>query len=51
MEDKNKTTSAFDKKNQEPIRKANAPCPKCHSWNTTVENGIFVCHNCGFDGG
>lgn len=31
-------------------RKANAPCPVCGSWNTIVENNIFVCHNCGFEG-
>ena len=30
--------------------KAKAPCPKCKSWNTNVENGIFYCHNCGFEG-
>ncbi|MBR2647057.1 MAG: hypothetical protein IKD47_05845 [Clostridia bacterium] len=32
-------------------RKAKAPCPKCKSWNTTVENGIFYCADCGFEGG
>ena len=32
-------------------RKALAPCPKCGSWNTIVENGIFVCYDCGFEGG
>jgi|GEM_PF-2976848 len=31
-------------------RKANAPCPRCGSWNTTVENNIFVCHDCGYEG-
>ena len=35
----------------EPPKKALAPCPKCNSWETTVQNGIFVCHNCGFEGG
>lgn len=28
-----------------------APCPKCGSWNTNVENGIFYCESCGFEGG
>lgn len=32
------------------FRKAKAPCPRCGSWNATVENDIFVCHNCGFEG-
>lgn len=32
-------------------RKALAPCPKCNSWNTIVENNIFVCLDCGFEGG
>ena len=31
--------------------KAKAPCPKCGSWNTDVENGIFYCNDCGFEGG
>ena len=29
---------------------AKAPCPECNSWNTTVENGIFYCEECGFGG-
>lgn len=29
---------------------AKAPCPRCHSWNTNVENGIFYCEDCGFEG-
>lgn len=32
-------------------RKAIAPCPRCKSWNTTVENGIFYCADCDFEGG
>lgn len=31
-------------------RKALAPCPRCNSWNTIVENNIFVCLDCGFEG-
>lgn len=31
--------------------KAMAPCPKCHSWNTIVESGIFVCLDCDYEGG
>ena len=30
--------------------KALAPCPRCDSWNTEVENGIFVCLDCDFEG-
>lgn len=30
---------------------AKAPCPRCKSWNTNVENGIFYCANCGYEGG
>lgn len=30
---------------------AKAPCPECNSWNTNVENGIFYCEDCGFEGG
>lgn len=32
-------------------RKALAPCPRCGSKNTIVENGIFVCLDCDFEGG
>ena len=32
-------------------RKAIAPCPKCGSWNTYVENSIFVCESCDYTGG
>ncbi len=32
-------------------KKAKAPCPKCNSWNTNVENGIFYCEDCGFESG
>ena len=32
-------------------RKALAPCPRCKSRNTIVENGIFVCLDCDFEGG
>lgn len=32
------------------IRKALAPCPRCGLWNTTVENGIFHCMDCDFEG-
>ncbi len=31
-------------------RKAKAPCPRCGSWNTIVENNIFVCLDCDFEG-
>lgn len=31
-------------------RKAKAPCPRCGSWNTDVENSIFFCADCGFEG-
>ena len=31
--------------------KALAPCPRCDSWNTIVENGIFVCLDCDYEGG
>ena len=31
-------------------RKSTAPCPRCNSWNTSVENGIFYCSNCGYEG-
>ncbi|MBQ8429647.1 MAG: trypsin-like peptidase domain-containing protein [Clostridia bacterium] len=31
-------------------RKALAPCPRCGSWNTTVENNIFYCADCDFEG-
>jgi len=52
MDDKRKNTNPFEKKPQEPPGKALAPCPICNSWETTVAaNGIFVCHNCGFEGG
>ena len=33
------------------LKKALAPCPRCRADETTVQNGIFVCHNCGFEGG
>ena len=32
-------------------KKALAPCPRCGSWETDVENGIFYCNNCGLEGG
>ena len=32
-------------------RKAKAPCPRCKSWKTTVENGIFYCADCHYEGG
>lgn len=51
MDDKRKSTNPFEKKPQEPPRKALVPCSRCKSWETTVANGIFVCHNCGFEGG
>lgn len=31
--------------------KALAPCPRCGSWNTEAENGIFVCLDCDYEGG
>ena len=31
--------------------KAIAPCPRCDSDNTFVENGIFICLDCDFEGG
>lgn len=33
------------------VRKAKAPCPRCGSWNTDVENNIFYCNDCEFEGG
>lgn len=48
---KEKKVNPFEKKQEEPRRKALAPCPKCKSWNTSVENGIFFCEDCGFEGG
>ncbi len=41
----------FEKKPPEPPRKAKAPCPRCGSWNTIVENRIFVCLDCDYEGG
>ena len=33
-----------------PITKAKAPCPRCKSWNTNVQNNIFYCEDCGYEG-
>lgn len=41
----------FEKKPSGELKKALAPCPRCKSNETTVQNGIFVCHNYGFEGG
>lgn len=55
MNDKNSTPklpeNPFKKKPSGELKKALAPCPRCKSNETTVQNGIFVCHNCGFEGG
>ena len=48
---KEKKPNPFEKKPQEPSRKALAPCPKCGSWNANVENRIFHCEDCGYEGG
>ena len=40
--------SFFLNRKEGDLRKAKAPRPKCNSSNTFVENGIFVCANCGF---
>ena len=33
-----------------PITKAKAPCPRCNSWNTNIQNGIFYCMDCDYEG-
>ena len=47
----NKKKNPFEKKPPEKRRPAKAPCPRCGSWETTVENGIFHCENCNYEGG
>ena len=44
-------TNTIDGVTQKEKKKALAPCPRCNSWNTNVENGIFYCEDCGFEGG
>lgn len=44
------TTSGGRFEGLRKTEKALAPCPRCDSDNTDVENGIFVCNDCDFEG-